>query len=189
MNWRLRLLMRRQVALRNGSRLPPRPIRQLGFQSTYTIEFQSIPRHPCSLLPMYLSQIPPGGRRFVANKSISAIRPSGHRTVEALFSLLSSPFSVVCHVLCGLRFSKIFCIACTLKCCEIVADLLKRIKSELRTRPFYSTLYSRTRETRGFSSGRVRHTHPPHHRTSIPGVRIETRTTHLMRLGNSLFIS
>jgi len=39
----------------------PSPIRQLGFQSTYTIQSQSIPRHFCSPLPMYLSQTPTRG--------------------------------------------------------------------------------------------------------------------------------
>jgi hypothetical protein len=39
----------------------------------------------CSPLPMYVCQIPTPHRRFVENKRQSAIRPSGHRAVEALF--------------------------------------------------------------------------------------------------------
>jgi len=43
----------------------------------------------CSPLPMSLSQTPTPHRTFVENKHQSAIRPSGHRAVEALFSRFS----------------------------------------------------------------------------------------------------
>jgi hypothetical protein len=44
-------------------------------------DFQSILR----LLPVFFSQPPTRDRAFIANKRQSAIRPSDHRVVEALF--------------------------------------------------------------------------------------------------------
>lgn len=50
----------------------------------------------CLLSPLHS---PPGGKRFVANKRSSAIRPNGHRTVESLsprFSAVQSgPISIL----------------------------------------------------------------------------------------------
>jgi hypothetical protein len=43
----------------------------------------------CDPLLVSLSQTPPTHRGFVENKGQSAIRPSGHRAVEALFSPIS----------------------------------------------------------------------------------------------------
>jgi hypothetical protein len=41
--------------------------------------------HFAALCRCTLSQTPPGGKRFVANKDLSVIRPSGDRTVEVPF--------------------------------------------------------------------------------------------------------
>jgi hypothetical protein len=61
----------------------------------FALQITRLPNDPftnfCGPLPASLSQTPPGGIRFVANKRRSAIRPSGHRAVEAALALISTP--------------------------------------------------------------------------------------------------
>ena len=123
-----------EEVLQNGRRLPLPPIRQLGFQSTYTIQPRSNPGDPSALLqplPMYLSQTPPGGRRFVENKGKTPIRPNGHRAVEALFLRNFEP-ALGCLVTRPVRLGfQRSLYRLRPERWQILTDLRERIKSEL----------------------------------------------------------
>ena len=74
----------------------PFPIRQTSIPKHLT---RSIPEDPTALCLSPQLYSPPGSKRFVANKDLSAIQPSGDRTVEALFYQFSSQLLGGCHSL------------------------------------------------------------------------------------------
>jgi hypothetical protein len=110
-----------------------------------------IPVNSCVPLPMYLSQAPPGGRRFVANKGLSVIRPNGDRTVEALFQLVIEPVLAISHTSLLVPGFQVSFTAYTLRRCGILADSGERIKSELRKSPFFPPFPRARKKARGFS--------------------------------------
>jgi len=110
----------------------PLPLRQLRFQSTYHDPSQSFPRHFCDPLPMYPQPDPHPPIAFIENKGLTVIRPSGQPSGRSLF-LRNFKLALRC-LLARVRLAvfKDLCVACTLRCCRILADLSERIKSELR---------------------------------------------------------
>lgn len=103
------LCWHRRRCFADRSRVPPPPIRQLRFQSTYTIQSQIIPRHSCSPLPITSARHPPGGGCFVANKSLMPFDRTVTERSKLLFIYFSRPFLRCFHSLSAVRrFSKIF---------------------------------------------------------------------------------
>jgi hypothetical protein len=80
---------------------------------------------------MYLSPDPHPHRRFVENKGLSVIRPSGRPSGRSAFLRNFELALRVCRSPCGSPVFKDRCLARTLRRCRILADLIERIKGEL----------------------------------------------------------
>jgi hypothetical protein len=81
-------------------------------------------------------------RRFVENKGLSVIRPSGRPSGRSPFLRNFEPLlGVLSFAACGSPVFKDLCIVCTLRRCRILADLIERIKSELRETVAHDALW------------------------------------------------
>jgi hypothetical protein len=81
------------------SRLPPSPHTSTRIPKHLQDSSQRDPKASFDPLPMYRSQHPTPIDAFIENKSLSAIRPTGDRPVEALFQLFSGSLSGVCRLI------------------------------------------------------------------------------------------
>jgi hypothetical protein len=113
-----RRLSRKESSCEKSCKEKRRNKEKLGFQSTYMVQSQSVPRHSCSPLPMYPQPDPhPGVDALLKTKGEVQLERPVDSLSKLFFGLLLSPFLAISNRSLWLAGFQRPSVACTLRRC------------------------------------------------------------------------